>query len=181
MSAITKISKLQQQLACQHVRRCLLLPLPAVLRQHCVPVGYNAASRALADIKPLLLQGLPLPPTYIFPDNVPGNAGLCRFETSLATMPTEPVTSQQVSGQNPAIFAYQDDPESLVYNALGNITAPLLVIVGTLDDIVSVQDDILLVERVPGASFLQFADAGHAAILQHAVEAGEVISAFLDS
>ncbi len=57
----------------------------------------------------------------------------------------------------------------------------MLVIAGTLDEVVSVQDDILIFDMIPGASFLQFADAGHAAILQHAVEAGEVISVFLDA
>ncbi len=56
----------------------------------------------------------------------------------------------------------------------------MLVIAGTLDEVVSVQDDILIFDMIPGASFLQFADAGHAAI-SHAVEAGEVISVFLDA
>lgn len=142
--------------------------------------GYSAASQALAvPLVPIHLQGLPVPATYIFPDNIPGNAGLCRFEASLAVMPKEPVTAQQIAGQNSAIYGYYDDPQSTVYHALVNVTSPLLVIAGTLDEVVSVQDDVLLVEEIPGASFLQFADAGHAAILQHAVEAGEVISAFL--
>ena len=177
---MSKLLCLGQQLLCQ--QNVMLLVHISTSCTPVMPVGYTAASRALAEIKrPLLLQGLPIPATYIFPDNVPGNAGLCRFKTSLATMPTEPVTPQQVSGQNSAIFTYQADPQSLIYNALGNITAPVLVIAGTLDDILSVQDDMLLVKRVPGASFLQFADAGHAAILQHAVEAAEVISAFLDA
>ncbi|KAL0036983.1 hypothetical protein WJX77_007858 [Trebouxia sp. C0004] len=108
-----------------------------------------------------------------------GNAGLCRFEASL-TIPKELVTPQQIAGQNSATYGYYGDPQSTVYHALGNITTDVLVIAGTLDEVVSVQDDILVVDMIPGASFLQFADAGHAATLQHAVEAGEVISAFLD-
>ena len=144
--------------------------------------GYSAASQALAvPLVPGQLQGLPVPATYLFPDNDPGNAGLCRFEASLAAMPKEPVTPQQIAGQNSAIYGYYGDPQSTVYHALGNITTEVLVIAGTLDEVVSVQDDILVVDMIPGASFLQFADAGHAAILQHAVEAGEVISAFLDA
>ena len=144
--------------------------------------GYSAASQALAvPLVPVHLQGLPVPATYIFPDNDPGNAGLCRFEASLAAMPKEPVTPQQIAGQNSAIYGYYDDPQSTVYHALGNITTEVLVIAGTLDEVVSVQDDILIVDMIPGANFLQFADAGHAAILQHAVEAGEVLSAFLDA
>jgi len=136
-----------------------------------------------ADAVPLVsvhLEGLPVPATYIFPNNDAGNAGLCRFEASLATMPKEPVTAQQIAGQNSAIYGYYDDPQSPVYNALGNITSPVLVIAGSLDIVVSVQDDMTLVNKIPGASLLQFADAGHAAILQHAVTAGQVISAFLD-
>ena len=143
--------------------------------------GYSAASQALAvPLVPAHLAGMPVPAPYIFPDNAAGNAGLCRFEASLATMPTEPVTAQQIAGQNSAIYGYYDDPQSPIYNALSNITNPVLVIAGTLDVVVSVQDDIVLVDKIPGASFLQFADAGHAAILQHAVEAGQVINAFLD-
>ena len=96
-------------------------------------------------------------------------------------MPQEPVTSQQIAGQNNAIFEYANDPESLLFHGLGNITAPTLVIAGSQDMIISVQDDDILIDKIPGASLLQFADAGHAAILQHAVTAGQIISAFLDA
>ena len=47
--------------------------------------------------------------------------------------------------------------------------------------VLSVEDHCTLVNQIPEASFLQFMHAGHAAILQHAVTAGEVISAFLDA
>ena len=122
-----------------------------------------------------------MPATYIFPDTDAGNTGLCKFEKSLSIMPKEPVTSQQIAGQNSAIYGYYNDAASPLYNALGNITTSVLVIAGSEDMVVSVQDDYILVNRIPGASLLQFADAGHAAILQHAVTAGQVISAFLDA
>ena len=144
--------------------------------------GYSAQSQIYAQpLVPTHLAGLPVPATYIFPDSDAGNTGLCKFVASLAIMPKEAVTPQQIAGQNSAIYGYYEDPASSVYHALGNITSPVLVIAGTRDMVVSVQDDYTLVNRIPGASFLQFADAGHAAILQHAVTAGQVISAFLDA
>ncbi len=55
--------------------------------------GYSAASQALAvPLIPVHLQGLPVPATYIFPDNDPGNAGLCRFEASLAARSQSPLS-----------------------------------------------------------------------------------------
>ena len=144
--------------------------------------GYSAVSKGYSQtLLPIHVAGQPIPATYIFPDTAVGNAGLCRFEASLAAMPTEPVTAQQIAGQNSAIYGYQSDPNNVVYNGLSNITNPALVIVGTLDQVTSVQDDLILVNKIPGASLLQFADAGHAAILQHAVTAGQVVSAFLDA
>ena len=144
--------------------------------------GYSAQSQVYAEtLRPTHLAGLPVPATYIFPDTDAGNKGLCKFVASLAIMPKEPVTSQQIAGQNSAIYGYDDDAASPVYHALGNITAPVLVIAGSEDMVLSVQDDYTLVNKIPVASFLQFADAGHAAILQHAVTAGQVISAFLDA
>ena len=143
--------------------------------------GLSAATAALIQlVTPILLAGMPIPPTFIFPDSVAGNAGLCRFVASVAAMPQEPVTAQQIAAQNPTLFSYFDDPESTIFNALSNITAPVLVIAGTQDQILSVQDDVTLVYKIPGATLLQFADAGHAAILQHAVEVGHMITAFLD-
>ena len=130
---------------------------------------------------PLEYAGMPVPATYIFPNTTAGNTGLCKFVASMAVMPQEPVTSQQIAGENSAIHNYITDSASTVYHALGNITAPVLVVAGSEDMVLSVQDDYTLVNNIPGASFLHFADAGHAAILQHAVTAGEDISAFLDA
>ena len=99
--------------------------------------GYTAQSRAYAQpLIPVHLAGQPVPATYIFPDTDGGNTGLCKFETSLGIMPTEPVTSQQIAGQNNAIYGYYNDAGSLVYSALGNITRPVLVIAGSGDMVV---------------------------------------------
>lgn len=95
-------------------------------------------------------------------------------------MPQEVTTSDQIKAQNKAIDAALDDPRSALYYSLANITNPMLVVAGSMDMVLAVQDDYTIVGRVAGASLLQFADAGHAAVLQHAVTAGQVISAFLD-
>ena len=96
-------------------------------------------------------------------------------------MPKETVTPQQIAGQNTAIYSYDDDPDSIVFHALSNITNPALAVAGTLDQVISIQDGLLILNSIPGASLLQFPDAGHAAILQHGVTAGQWMSAFLDA
>ena len=116
----------------------------------------------------------------LFPDNASGNAGLCQKLASDKAMPNDTATEAQKDAQGPAAASYTTDPTSTIFHALPNITNPVMVIAGTLDDILSIEDDYMLVNRIPGASFLQFPDAGHAAITQHAVTCGQVISAFLD-
>jgi len=119
--------------------------------------------------------------TLLYPDTDAGNLGLCKHLAANMVMPNDTVTTAQSDAQTPAITSYFEDPASPNYHALGNITNPTLVLAGTQDEIVSVQDDFTLVTKIPGASFLQFLDAGHAAILQNAVPSGQVISAFLDA
>ena len=66
-----------------------------------------------------------------------------------------------------------------MYDELPNVNKRVLVIAGTLDAATSIQDDLMMVNQIPG-SLLQYADAGHAAMLRHAVTSVAVISAFLD-
>jgi len=144
--------------------------------------GTSATSLAnLNAISTVLLSGQSLPPTYIYPDTEAGNAGLCRLVASQMVMPNDPLTPAQVGLQTPAIEAYLEGPDTSAYTGLHNLTNPLLVIAGTQDQILSVQDDMTIVSMVSGASLLQFADSGHAAILQHGATNGAVISAFLDA
>ena len=143
--------------------------------------GTSAETAAIIEAQaPYLLSGSPPPTDPIYPDTDAGNLGLCKLMASQEVMPQAPVLSKQLLGQNPAIFDYLNEPSSAIYNSLGNITNPVLVIHGSQDQDVAVQDGYTLVNKIPGASFLQFADAAHGAILQHAVTAGQVVSAFLD-
>ena len=70
-------------------------------------------------------------------------------------MPQAPVSSEQLLGQNPANFDYLNEPSSAIYNSLGSITNPVLVIHGNREEDVSVQDGYTLVNKIAGASFLQ--------------------------
>ena len=110
----------------------------------------------------MLLSGQSLPPTYIYPDTDAGNAGLCRLVASQMVMPNDPLTPAQVGMQTPAIEAYLEGPDTSAYTGLHNFTNPLWVIAGTQDQILSVQDDEIIVSMVPSASLLQYADSGHA-------------------
>lgn len=96
-------------------------------------------------------------------------------------MPNDPLTPVQVGSQTPAIEAYLTGPNTAAYTGLHNLTNPLLVIAGTQDQILSVQDDMTIVSMVTGASLLQYTDSGHATILQHGATNGAIISAFLDA
>lgn len=143
--------------------------------------GTSAETAAIIEAQaPDLLSGTPQAYDPIFPDTDAGNLGLCKLIASQEVMLQAPVSTEQLLGQHPAIFDFLDDPSSAIYNSLGNITNPVLVIHGSQDQDVAVQDGCTLVNKIPGASFLQSADAAHGAILQHAVTAGQVVSAFLD-
>lgn len=146
--------------------------------------GQGTSATTLANlnaISTVLLSGQSLPPTYIYPDTEAGNAGLCRFVASQMVMPNDPLTPAQVRLQTPAIEAYLEGPDTPAYTGLHNLTNPMLVIAGTQDQIVSVQDVKTIASMVSGASLLQYADSGHAAILQHGATNGALISAFLDA
>ena len=148
----------------------------------CCVAGTSAQTQAnLAAITEVLMSGSPLSPTFIYPDTEDGNAGLCQFVAAQMVMPQAPTPPMQVAAQNPAIYSFLGGPSTAAYTGLGNITNPVLVIAGSQDQILSVQDDYLIVNTIPEASFLQYADAGHAAILQHGATNGVVISAFLDA
>ena len=117
----------------------------------------------------------------MFPDTPAGNAGLCRFLAAQKAMTQEPTTDLQIKAQSTPNYAAFTDPDATLYNQLGNITSPTLVIAGSQDMVLSVEDDYTIAGQIPEASLLQLADAGHAAVLQHAVAAGQIISAFLDA
>ena len=155
--------------------------LPWHHHRHVCFAGFSATSRAYGQaLQPIFEAGEPVPATTIFPDSPAGNSALCRWEASLATLPEEPVTPQQVARQTTAINGFEDDSDSTVYHALSNITNSALIVVGTLDQVFSFEDSLLMVDAISGASLLQYADAGHAAMLQHGVTAGQEIAAFLD-
>lgn len=130
---------------------------------------------------PFAIVGLAIPAPYFFPNTDAGNAGLCRFLAAQNVMPQEPTTAAQIKAQGDPLYAAFIDPDATLYNQLGNISNPTLVIAGSQDMVLSVKDAQTIADQIPEAIFLQFADAGHAAVLQHGVAAGQDISAFLDA
>lgn len=109
-----------------------------------------------------------------------GNQGLCQSIASQQAMPNDSSTPAQSNAQSRPIGAYLADPGSPIYHGLPNITNPVLLFSGTEDDIISVEDVYTLERNIPGASFVQFANAGHASIKQYGVISGHIISAYLD-
>lgn len=110
---------------------------------------------------------------------------MCHFITWLGQEDVPP-TADQIVKQVPASVNHFDLPgyagpgDSFVYENLGNITAPTLVLVGGQDLLLPLGDSQVLADRIPGASLIQFPDAGHAAILQHEYASARYIADFLD-
>ncbi|KAK9814864.1 hypothetical protein WJX73_000694 [Symbiochloris irregularis] len=125
--------------------------------------------------------GQSLPPTIIFPDTAAGNAGLCRFLASQKYMPQDNPTQAQTAKQGPNLIKALTDPnDNVTFDLLPNITAPTMVIQGAQDEVIAVQNAFVIVENIPGASLLQYENAGHAVILQNDIEASQFIADFLD-
>ena len=117
----------------------------------------------------------------LFPSTPAGNAALCRYLASLDAMPKNAATQEQILAQIPTLIAVFMEPSpDEIYNGLGNITSPTLMLAGSQDAMVALGNSLVLVERIPGASLLQYADAGHAAILQHDSDAPAFINVFLN-
>ncbi|MGA2410175.1 MAG: alpha/beta fold hydrolase [Candidatus Binataceae bacterium] len=66
-----------------------------------------------------------------------------------------------------------------VYDRLGEITAPALVITGKDDALVSWENSRLIAERIPGAKLVVLEPAGHCFWLEQPKEAGEAIRSFV--
>ena len=118
--------------------------------------------------------------TLAYPDNAAGNQGLCQSLASQKAMPNDSSMPAQSNAQSRPIGTYLTEPASPIYHGLSNITNPVLLFSGTEDEIISVEDVYTLERNIPGASFVQFANAGHASIKQYGVISGQIISAYLD-
>ena len=67
-----------------------------------------------------------------------------------------------------------------VYYGLPNVTNPVLIIAGDQDQILPVQYDIKAASIIPGASLIQWPDAGHDSVSQHCLTNAAIINSWLD-
>ena len=143
----------------------------------------SAASAAVnPQVQQSIASGIPLPPAYIFPDTPVGNAAMCRFVAWLKLQPQDDEPTHKQTAKQAAAINTWDDPNNFdLYDAVANITAPVLVIAGSQDLVTPLVRDMAIAEHIPGASFVQFANAGHAVLLQHETVCAAMISAFLDA
>lgn len=65
------------------------------------------------------------------------------------------------------------------YDRLDRIRAPTLIIAGTEDKIVPVENARILAERIPGAELVELPGAGHGFLMERAAEANAVVLEFL--
>ncbi len=114
-----------------------------------------------------------------YPDTPAGEAGLCRFLTYIQVMPKDPTTPEQLMRQAAVDFDYDGEAGQEVTMGMQNITNPVLIIAGQQDSLLPISYDIEILDAIPGASLVEFADAGHSAILQNALASAAEINAFL--
>ena len=114
-----------------------------------------------------------------FPNDDAGNAALCRFLALTAAMPQDSVTKEETQKQGFVELDWHGEGGGTVYKGLPNVTSPLLIIGGKQDLQNPIATQTAIFDLVPGAQFLQYADAGHAAVFQHALSSAYYIDAFL--
>lgn len=123
-----------------------------------------------------------MPATFFFPDTAEGNAAMCRNMAWGKTREADGATQEQSARQTQTVIShfFSGPGDDFVYDSLGNITAPTLVLVGSQDIILPVGDSQVLAERIPDANLIEFPGAGHAAAAQNEGEFASYISGFLD-
>ena len=113
-----------------------------------------------------------------FPDTAAGNDGLCRLLAFQKFMPNDEPTKEQILTAPTAATGVAADGD--LYSLLKNTTNPVLIIAGSLDTVDPFPNDLAMLNDIPDASLVRFADAGHASMLQHSLTSAAIISAFLD-
>jgi pimeloyl-ACP methyl ester carboxylesterase len=93
-------------------------------------------------------------------------------------MPEDIPTPMQVLDQFAGIGSGVAD--NTIYDHLGNITNPVLIILGSQDLLVDYHSSYILEQSIPKATMLQLDNAGHGAIFQYAHRVSPVIIEVLD-
>lgn len=87
---------------------------------------------------------------------------------------TETASPQSIEGQLMAMTDW-----SGTYSRLPNITQNTLLITGTEDVLTPPQNSLMMVEKIPGAWLVQYANGGHGVMFQKPEEMTQVINVFL--
>ena len=113
-----------------------------------------------------------LMPKLLAPDS---ETVMPRVREHLRTM-MESVSPQGMIG---ALAAMRDRPDST--DTLSSITVPTLVIAGSDDQIIPVDEARSMAQQIPGAQFTVIPEAGHIAPLEQPIATNRVLGEFLDS
>jgi len=88
------------------------------------------------------------------------------------------IPAEAWGAQAQAIFAYYADQEGL-FPRLGEITAPVLIGAGDHDRAFPIENQVVLLESIPGAQLAVYADTGHGFQNQYLHEYQQLVQAFL--
>lgn len=130
---------------------------------------------------------------YIFPNTPEGKVAFCRWLQWVQQHPDDSASTEQYLKQQQPVndwleivpaseFAVPNAfDRNFVYDRLGNITVPTLVVAGAQDLLIAPENSQVLAQCITGAMLLQFEDAGHGVLAQHELVAGPLLSAWLDN
>ncbi len=93
----------------------------------------------------------------------------------------EPLSGQQVAGNQLAAFAAWERGDGERFGKLRRISQPSLVVNGILDTMIPVRNSYLLAEHLPNAMLLVYPDAGHGSLFQFHDSFVRHATLFLDS
>ena len=116
-------------------------------------------------------------PEFFFPQSPAGDAGLCRYIKLYRAMPKDEITAEEIRAQRSGLMKIIKEND--IYEKLGNITHPMLIVVGT--KLGEGPGSYELLSKVAGSAIIGFEDAAHGAVFQNALLAAAVIHDFLDS
>lgn len=111
---------------------------------------------------------------YLFPDDQ--HSAVEAFVNDIMARPQDDPTPQVLDAQNEAFGHWLNDG---VWDALGTVATPLLVITGDSDKAVDSENSRNIASRVAGAELWVVADAGHGVVLQQPEQAAARIGAFV--
>ena len=137
-------------------------------------------SRILGDPN---LSGYQILVKLFFTPSEASQAAGQEFATRLMarTEDREPLSGQQVAGNQLAAFAAWERGDGKRFGKLRRITQPCLVVNVVFDTMIPVRNSYLLAEHLPNAMLLTYPDAGHGSLFQYPESFVRHATLFLDT